>query len=248
MSKDLVAEYRRIVQEGLGADAHRYDHERFEELDKIADRLDGDRLVPASMIEALAKTGWSLTRSDENRNRYAELIEIAAQMGASFFGPATPPRTEIDDTLAAVSSRYVTPKVGVYSVVDDGSGRLLMVQRADRGEWSIPGGYADVGLSGAGVAVKEAKEETGYDVEVRTLLGEYNNLQHGGQRVPQYTLIYHCWVIGGAPKPHPEEVLDLKWVKRPEVPEKLWCDGDPWLEIALRAVEGVKQEPYFDKP
>jgi mutator protein MutT len=73
------------------------------------------------------------------------------------------------------------PIVCAGAVVRDGSGRLLMVQRAHepaKGAWSLPGGRVEPGESPGQAAEREVREETGLEVQVGDLLatvevGEY---------------------------------------------------------------------------
>ena len=65
------------------------------------------------------------------------------------------------------------PVVGVGALIQDGD-RYLLIKRAaepDAGLWSIPGGLVEVGEKAEEAAVREAREETGLDVEVVKLLG-----------------------------------------------------------------------------
>ena len=51
--------------------------------------------------------------------------------------------------------------------------QVLLVRREEAafaGKWSLPGGWADLGLSPSEVAVKEVREETGYAVRPVKLL------------------------------------------------------------------------------
>lgn len=65
------------------------------------------------------------------------------------------------------------PLVGVGALIQDGE-RYLLIKRAaepDAGFWSIPGGMIEVGEMAEEAAVREAREETGLEVEVVKLLG-----------------------------------------------------------------------------
>lgn len=53
-----------------------------------------------------------------------------------------------------------------------------MKERKD-GLWTLPGGWADVGESPSVTAIREVKEESGYDVVVRKLAAVYDRDKHG---------------------------------------------------------------------
>ena len=70
-----------------------------------------------------------------------------------------------------------TPKLMVDIVIPDAGGQVLLIQRANdpyEGSWALPGGFVDVGEAVEDAAVREAKEETGLDVELLRLVGVYS--------------------------------------------------------------------------
>lgn len=67
----------------------------------------------------------------------------------------------------------VAPVAGMAARDDDG--RLLLQQRAGEGTWGLPGGWMVPGESASDCAVREALEETGWEVEVTGLLGVYSD-------------------------------------------------------------------------
>ena len=89
---------------------------------------------------------------------------------------------------------YAGPKVAVGVMITQG-GRLLLSRRAidpGKGRWSFPSGYVDLGESPASAAVREVKEETGYDVRLSGLVGVYANPSR-----PVVLVVYTGEVIGG---------------------------------------------------
>ena len=68
-----------------------------------------------------------------------------------------------------------TPLVTVDIIVETGGGIVLVRRRNPPLGWALPGGFVDPGESVAQAARREAKEETGLDVELTELLGVYSD-------------------------------------------------------------------------
>ena len=69
--------------------------------------------------------------------------------------------------------RNPTPTVDIIIKVKD---KIILIRRKNEPYgWAIPGGYIDYGESAESAAVREAKEETSLDVELKGLLGVYSN-------------------------------------------------------------------------
>ena len=120
-------------------------------------------------LAGIARTGLGFTQSLYERERFEEVLHVAADIRASLAADAElDVEHYVDEWMRSVGegvAGYVTPKSAIGAVVYDDEGRILLVQRADSGVWLYPTGWADVGYSPAEVAVKEVLEETGIDCE-----------------------------------------------------------------------------------
>jgi len=68
-----------------------------------------------------------------------------------------------------------TPLVTVDVIIECGGGIVLVRRKNPPHGWALPGGFVDPGESVARAACREAKEETGLEVELSELLGVYSD-------------------------------------------------------------------------
>jgi ADP-ribose pyrophosphatase YjhB (NUDIX family) len=173
----------------------------------VPDGSDADRMEEAGpalwadALSAIARTGLHYATSEYDRERYEQILAIAAEMAASAL--PLPPEEIADRWRRDVG--YVTPKVGVEAAVFDAAGRLLLIRRPDTGLWALPGGWAEVGDSPAGGAVREVQEETGVEARPVRLVGVYDS-RRVGSRNPHhfFRIVVACAVVGGSPTPTAE--------------------------------------------
>jgi ADP-ribose pyrophosphatase YjhB (NUDIX family) len=142
---------------------------------------------------------------------------------------------------------YVTPKVAVGAVVGNEKDEILLVQRADSGVWLYPTGWADVGYSASEVVVKEVEEETGILVEPVQLIAVLDGLRLGFTRIPLYSLVFHCRVLGGELAAHPLETADVGWFAEDALPFPL-AGVAGWGKQAFAAIRGEHVDVLFDMP
>ena len=155
-----------------------------------------------------------------------------------------------DEWLSSVGQGvqgYVTPKVAVAAIVANERGELLLTQRADSGVWLYPVGYADVGYSPSEIAVKEVYEETGIEVEPLNLIAVLDGLRLGFARLPLYSLLFHCRMIGGELKGHPLETRAVGFFGRNSLPWPV-AGIERWGELAFAAIDGEVRPCDFDLP
>lgn len=201
-------------------------------------------------LAGIARTGLGFTESTYERERYEEILEVAADIKAAIAAdPAEAPahRAEWMKIVGSGVAGYATPKVAVGAVVGDDEGRLLLIQRSDSGVWLYPTGWADIGYSPAEVAVKEVWEETGIQCEVMQPLAILDGLRLGFTRLPLYSLVFHCRAVGGELAAHPQECLDVGWFTRDTLPSPL-ASVDRWVDLAFDAIEGREFTTSFDAP
>ena len=208
-----------------------------------------DLLRWAEALSGVARTGLGFTQSLYERERFEEVLRIAADIRAAAV-EETEAEEQFEEWLRSVGkgvAGYVTPKVAVAAVVADDEGRMLLTQRADSGVWLYPVGWADVGYSASEIAVKEVYEETGIEVEPLRLIAVFDALRLGFALLPLYSIVFHCRVIGGELKGHPLETRDVGFFGRDSLPHPL-AGGGFWVDVAFRAIAGEQVATFFDPP
>ncbi|GGH23161.1 NUDIX hydrolase [Paenibacillus segetis] len=148
----------------------------------------------AKQIQAIAQTGLTYTKDPYDTERYEQLRQISIDILANY--------TSIDEQQIKLSfaneTGYATPKVDVRGVVFNNN-KILMVREKIDGAWSLPGGWADIGYSPSEIAVKEIKEESGYDVIPVRLLAVLDKKFHHHPPEPYhvYKIFIECKIVGG---------------------------------------------------
>jgi ADP-ribose pyrophosphatase YjhB (NUDIX family) len=79
--------------------------------------------------------------------------------------------------------------------------RILLVKESGDEDWSLPGGWADVGESPSEAAARETLEESGYKVRPVRLLAAYDRDRHSHPPIPYhvYKLVFLCEILDEAP-------------------------------------------------
>jgi ADP-ribose pyrophosphatase YjhB (NUDIX family) len=208
-----------------------------------------DLLRWSEALAGIARTGLGFTSNLYERERFEEVLAVAAEIRATAEGDLSADLL-VDEWMKQVGegvAGYVTPKAAIGAVVHNEAGELLLVQRHDSGVWLYPTGWADVGYSASEVAVKEVHEETGIECEVVRFIAVLDGLRQGFTRTPLYSLVFLCRATGGALAPHPLECLDAAFFSEDALPEPL-AGGESWTELAFSAIRGDLGETRFDLP
>ncbi len=206
----------------------------------------------AEALSGIARTGLGFTESEYERERFEEVLRIAADIRTAADDRADLPADAeglVAEWLATVDKGvpgYVTPKVAVGAAVGNDEGQLLLIKRADSGVWLYPTGWCDVGYSAAEVVVKEVAEETGIDAEPIRLIGVLDGLRLGMSRIPLFSLLFLCRAVGGTLHPHPLECTDVGWFDETNLPAPL-VGYERWGEPVFAALRGEVREVYYDR-
>jgi len=147
-----------------------------------------DWLEMAKKLQAVAQAGLEYCENKYDIDRYHQVRQLSIEIMKEF---TELPMEKLVGVFAAERG-YQTPKVDVRGVVfrDD---QLLMVRETIDGRWSIPGGWADVGLTPFEVAKKEVFEEAGLVVEPRQLLAVLDKKRHS--HPPDMFHIYKIFIL-----------------------------------------------------
>lgn len=140
----------------------------------------------------------------------------------------------------------LAPTVG--ALVFDGEGQLLLQQRVDNGQWSIPAGALDPGERPADGVLREVWEEAGVLVAPTRLLGVYGgpNLRHvhtNGDQAASILSLFACHTVDGTvPSPDGRESLDARFFP---VAEALALLPDRW-QLRVRNALAERTAAYFE--
>ncbi len=132
------------------------------------------------------------------------------------------------------------PMVGVGVVVWKGE-RVLLIQRGTpprAGSWSLPGGRQELGETTREAGMREVKEETGIDTEIRGLIDVVDsiNRDEDGRVRLQYTLVdYWGEWVAGEPKAS-TDAADARWVHPDDLTRyNLWDETLRVIDLSARA-------------
>lgn len=147
-------------------------------------------------LQSIAQNGRNYTKNEFDLQRYQQVEDVAAEIAAKYS----------DGELRTIKAMFTqepgpaTPKIDVRAAVISENKILLVKERGDG--WTLPGGWVDPGESPSEAAVRETREESGYDVSAARLMAIYDRDRQGHPPCPfhVYKIIFLCDLVGGSAK------------------------------------------------
>lgn len=152
----------------------------------------------ARELRALAQSGLAFTQDRFDRERYERVRLIAARLSAEVTGLAVKPLL----TAFTLEVGYATPKVDVRAAAFR-EGRVLLVRERSDGGWTLPGGWADVNQTPTQAALRELREEAGFEGRAVKLAAvhDFRKRNRRAHLDSIYKLFFLCELTGGEARP-----------------------------------------------
>lgn len=197
----------------------------------------------AKQLQSLAQAGLAYSKDIYDIERFELIRNISVEMLSQQTGMEM---TVIKDLFASETG-YATPKVDIRAVIFKDN-KILMVKENSDGSWSLPGGWADIGLTPSEVAVKEVKEESGFDVKAVKLLAVMDMKCHPHPPSPFhiYKMFIQCEIIGGQPMKGVETSAVEFFVENKLPPLSIARNTQTQIEMVFKHLYNPKEPVYFD--
>ncbi|MCZ6458362.1 MAG: NUDIX hydrolase [Gammaproteobacteria bacterium] len=173
-------------------------------------------LTWAKQLQGIASTGIAYSEGAYDTIRYEEVAAIANAMLATL---GSVPIARISNLVSDFAQGYATPKVDVRgAVIEDNA--ILLVREVSDGLWTLPGGFADIGVSPSENVVKEIWEEAGIRVSAQGLYGIRHKAKH--DYAPDvrnfYKLFFVCRKLDDEPPSPGLETTEVGFFPLAELP------------------------------
>ncbi len=145
-------------------------------------------------VQTIARNGLNYTSSAYDRERYERLMCLTTRT----YGELLDVSDQTIRTRFLRETGYITPKVGSDAAIFDESGKILLMDRSDGSGWCLPCGWVEPNEKPVEAVIREVREETGLEIEVKQLVGVFTrnaNAKNGPHTM--IAIVHLCEVIGG---------------------------------------------------
>ncbi len=138
------------------------------------------------------------------------------------------------------------PPPGPAATVDaiiERDGRIVLVQRRyEPLGWALPGGFVDPGEKVGDAAVREAKEETGLDIALGTILHVYSDPRRDPRR-PTLSVVFTA--TGSGDLVAGDDAGDARWFPLDALPSPIVFDHGAIIADYIRfRATGIRPDPH----
>jgi 8-oxo-dGTP diphosphatase len=114
-------------------------------------------------------------------------------------------------------AEHKNPLPTTDAIIAGDDGRVVLILRKNEPHgWALPGGFVDAGEELGKACMREAKEETGLDVELVEQLFTYSDPKRD-PRKHTISTVYACKVRGGRLEAA-DDARDAKWFAEADIP------------------------------
>jgi ADP-ribose pyrophosphatase YjhB (NUDIX family) len=181
-------------------------------------------------LQTIARNGLHYTADVYDRERYERLLDISTQAYAELL--EAPEKLVRERFLSELG--YITPKVGANAAIFTASGKILLMERSDGSGWCLPCGFVDPCEKPSDAAKREAREETGLEIEVGQLVGVFTCLPSADTGSHTTVAIVHLCEVCSGELTLSHEGLDLRYWPIDAVP-KWHADHERFARAAYAA-------------
>jgi ADP-ribose pyrophosphatase YjhB (NUDIX family) len=136
--------------------------------------------------------------------------------------------------------------VAVTAVIQDDTGRILLIRRTDNDLYAIPGGGLELGETLTQTVQREVLEETGINVQVTGLIGIYSDPAHvieftDGEVRQEFSVCFRAIPTGGLLRTS-DESKEVLWADPAGLDE---LTIHPSIQLRIRHGLEHRSEPYY---